>query len=74
VDSVTDASIVLLFVRDLDELASLMPGTIDRLAPGASLWVFFRKGSKAAGLNMNRDDVWAVAERCGSAPTRLEQR
>jgi hypothetical protein len=32
---------------------------------------FFRKGSKAAGLDMNRDDVWAVAEKKGLSPLGL---
>jgi hypothetical protein len=48
-----------------------MPPAVAGLAPGAALWVFFRKGSKAAGLDMNRDSVWAVAERLGLRPLGL---
>jgi hypothetical protein len=39
-----------------------MPRAVARLGPASALWVFFRKGSKEAGLDMNRDTVWAVAE------------
>jgi hypothetical protein len=45
-----------------------MPPAVASLAAGAAIWIFFRKGSKAAGLDMNRDDVWAVAERTGMRP------
>ncbi len=38
---------------------------------GAAVWVFFRKGSKAAGYDVNRDDIWAVAERLGLRPLGL---
>lgn len=48
-----------------------MPAAVDALAPGAALWVFFRKDSKAAKLDMNRDDVWEVAERLGLRPLGL---
>jgi hypothetical protein len=41
------------------------------MSPEAKLWVFFRKGSKTAGLDMNRDDVWAVGERLGMRPVSL---
>lgn len=66
-----DARLVFLFVSSRAELDSRMPAAVDALAPGAALWVFFRKGSKAAGLDMNRDDVWAVAERKGMRPLGL---
>jgi hypothetical protein len=62
------AQLVFLFVNSLADLESRMPPAVAGLAPGAALWVFFRKGSKAAGLTMNRDDVWAIAERLGMSP------
>jgi hypothetical protein len=33
--------------------------------------VFFRKGSKASGLDMSRNDVWAVAEQWTLRPVGL---
>jgi hypothetical protein len=48
-----------------------MPPTVASLAPGAALWVFYRKGSKAAGLEMNRDSVWSVAQKLDMRPLGL---
>jgi len=66
-----DAQIVLLFVQTRAELESKMPPAVDQLAPGAAIWVFYRKGSKAAGLDMNRDDIWAIAEGLNMRPLGL---
>ena len=63
-----EAQLVFLFVGTRAELDARMPAAVEALAPGAALWVFFRKGSKAAGLDMSRDDVWGVAERMGMRP------
>jgi hypothetical protein len=65
------AQLIFLFAKSRADLESRMPGAVASLAPGAKLWVFFRKGSKTAGLDMNRDDVWAVAERLGMRPVSL---
>lgn len=65
------AQLVFLFVTSRADLESRMPPAVGALAANAALWVFFRKGSKAAKLNMNRDDVWAVAERLGMRPLGL---
>ena len=65
---VSEAQLVFLFVGTRAELEVEMPKAVALLAPGAALWVFFRKGSKAAGLDMNRDSVWEVAERLGMRP------
>jgi len=65
------ADIVLLFVRSRSELENDMPPAVASLAPGAAIWVFFRKGSKTVELDMNRDDVWAVAEGMGLGPLGL---
>jgi hypothetical protein len=65
------AQLVFLFVNSRVDLESRMLSAVAALAPGAALWVFFRKGSKAAGLTMNRNDVWAIAERLGMRPLGL---
>ena len=66
-----EALLVFLFVNTRAELETLMPTAVAGLAPKAALWVFFRKGSKAAGLDMNRDDIWEVAERLSMRPLGL---
>ncbi len=66
-----DAEMVLVFPTDGAHLKRLMPAVVEQLAPRAVLWVFFRKGSKAAGLDMNRDTVWAVAESLDMRPLGL---
>ena len=40
------ADTVVLFAKDTDHLEAALPGAIARLAPGASLWVAYRKGGK----------------------------
>ena len=35
------------------------------------MFLFFRKGSKTAKLDMNRDDVWAIADPLGMSPLGL---
>ncbi len=65
------AELVFLFVSSRAELESRMPRAVAALAPTAALWVFFRKGAKAAKLDMNRDDVWAAAEKLGMRPLGL---
>ena len=48
-----------------------MPPTVAALAPGATIWVFYRKGSRGAGLDMSRDDIWALAEKLDLRPLGL---
>ena len=67
----SEAELVFLFVGTRAELDARMPRAVAGLAPGAALWVFYRKGSKAAGMDMNRDDVWALAEQLGMRPLGL---
>jgi len=64
----TEASLVFLFARTRAELESKMPKAVAALGEGSALWVFFQKGSKGAGLDMNRDTVWAVAEKLDMRP------
>jgi len=68
---VGEAQLVFLFASSMAELEALMPSAVAGLAPGAALWVFFRKGSKSAGFDMNRDSVWAIAERLDMRPLGL---
>ena len=63
-----NAQLVFLFVTSCAELEVQMPDAYQMLAPTAALWVFFRKGSKAAGFDMNRDSIWALAEKIGMRP------
>jgi hypothetical protein len=66
-----EADLVFLFVRSRAELETEIPRAIVRLGPRAALWVFFRKGSREAGLDMNRDTVWAAAEKLDLRPLGL---
>jgi hypothetical protein len=66
-----DAQLVFLFVRTRAELESRLPAAVAELATGTAIWVFYRKGSAAAGLDMNRDNIWAIAEELGMRPLGL---
>jgi hypothetical protein len=66
-----DAQLVFLFVRTRAELESGLPPAVAELASGAAIWVFYRKGSTAAGLDMSRDSIWAIAETLGMRPLGL---
>ena len=66
-----DAQLVFLFVRTRAELEERMPPAVAALGPASAIWVFFRKGSKDARLDMNRDTVWAVAEKLDMRPLGL---
>jgi len=65
------AQLVFLFVNTRAELEALMPPAVSGLAAGAALWVFYRKGSKSAGLDMSRDSIWAIAEKMDMRPLGL---
>jgi hypothetical protein len=65
------AELVFLFVSTRAELEARMPPAVAGLAPKAALWVFYRKGSKTAGFDMNRDDIWAIAEKMNMRPLGL---
>ena len=67
----TEAHLVFLIVNTFAELEAQMPPAVRGLAAGAAIWVFYRKGSKAAGLDMNRDSIWTVAEKMGLRPLGL---
>lgn len=66
-----NAQLVFLFARTRAELQARMPPAVAALGPSSAIWVFFRKGSRDAGLDMNRDDVWAIAEKLGMRPLGL---
>jgi hypothetical protein len=67
----SNAQTAFLFVKDRTDLDRHMPSVASQLGPGARLWVFFRKGSKAAGLDMNRNDIWASADALDLRPVGL---
>lgn len=66
-----EAQLVFLFVGDRKELEERMPQAVRDLPAGASIWVFFRKGSSSHGLDMSRNDVWDVADAAGMRPLGL---
>jgi hypothetical protein len=66
-----EAQLVFLFVHTRAELEAKMPSAVADLAPGSALWVFFRKARANAGLDMNRDTVWRVAENLNMRPLGL---
>lgn len=65
------AQLIFVFANTHAELQTLMPTAVRELAPGSALWVFFRKGSKSAGLDMSRNDVWTIAEKMNLRPLGL---
>ena len=66
-----EAQLVFLFVNTCAELEAQMPPAVAALAPKAAIWVFYRKGSKSAGLDMSRDSIWALAEKLELRPLGL---
>ena len=66
-----EAMLSFLFVRTRAELEEKMPAAVGRMSAGSAIWVFFQKGSKGAGLDVNRDTVWETAERLGLRPLGL---
>jgi hypothetical protein len=66
-----EAQLVFLFVGTQAELAENMPPAAAALPSGSALWVFYRKGSKAAGYEVNRDSIWSLAESLGMRPLGL---
>lgn len=66
-----EAQLLLIFIGSRAQLDERLPQAVADLCPSAILGVFFRKGSKAAGLEVNRDDVWAAASALGLRPMGL---
>ena len=48
------ADTVVLFAKDTDHLEAALPGAIARLAPGASLWIAYRKGGRSCIATRSR--------------------
>jgi hypothetical protein len=67
----SQAQLVFLFVARKADLEEKLPAAVREMGASAALWVFFRKGSASAGLDMSRNDVWAVAERLELRPLGL---
>jgi len=66
-----EAELVFLFARTRAELQTELPPAVRSLSPRSAIWVFFRKGSRNSGLDMNRDTVWTAAEKLGMRPLGL---
>lgn len=66
-----EAELVFLFVRTASQLKAKMPAAVAALGPASAIWVFFRKGSKDAGLDVNRDTIWAAADKLHMRPLGL---
>ncbi len=66
-----EADVVILFATTGEQLDTGLPAAVASLKPGAAVWVFFRKGSKGAGVEINRDRVWALAETLDLRPLGL---
>jgi hypothetical protein len=71
VDSASEADVVLLFATTQTEYAERVEALQPKLARTAVLWVCYPKGSKAAGLDISRDTIWAHAEARGWRPVGL---
>lgn len=58
-----DFDFVQLFVRSMSELQASLSLATDAVRHDALLWICYPKGSKKAGLDLNRDSLWeAVTE------------
>jgi hypothetical protein len=68
VDELRGADHVLVFVSKRAEVEERIPATVKAIGPTTDYWVIFRKGSKAAGLDMSRDTIWEVASALGMRP------
>ncbi len=66
-----EAQLVFVFVASKADLESHLPEVVAGLAPGAAIWVFFRKGGRSTGAEVGRDDIWSLAERLGLRPLGL---
>lgn len=56
------ADVVLLFVKDADDLASRIADAVEATAPEGILWICYPKTKAAGGTDINRDDVWRLVE------------
>lgn len=65
-----EADLVFVFVSTRAELeAEMLP--LGRALRDATLWVFYPKGSKAAGHDVSRDTIWPLAESLGLKPVGM---
>jgi hypothetical protein len=65
-----EAQLVFLFAQTRSELEKGMPAAVGRLSAD-SIDLGVQKGAKQAGLDMNRNTVWALAEKLGLRPLGL---
>jgi hypothetical protein len=50
--------VVLAFARDTKELARIAPRAVAALAPGAALWIAYRKKARGVESDLSRDHGW----------------
>ena len=56
------ADVVLLFVKDADDLTTRIADAVGATAPDGILWVCYPKTKATGGTDINRDDVWRLVE------------
>lgn len=54
--------VVLLFVKDADDLQTRIASGVDAVSPDGILWVCYPKTKDAGGTDLNRDVVWRLVE------------
>lgn len=59
------ADVVLAFARDAQELARIAPRAVAALAPGAALWIAYRKKARGAESDLSRDHGWDAVTAVG---------
>lgn len=67
------ACALLLFVNNMAEAKTLIPGAVASLAsvePEGILWVAYPKGSGKRKFDVNRDTLWPVVQAQGWRPVR----
>jgi hypothetical protein len=71
VTSTDDADVILMFAASQAEFDQRLASLRSALRPGVALWICYPKGSKAAGMDISRDTIWAAAEPLGYRPVGL---
>ena len=51
---------VQIFVKNMADLHDLLPVAIQAVKANALLWIAYPKGSAKAGMDVNRDSLWAA--------------
>ena len=59
------ADVIQVFIRSRVDFDALVPPLRQALAPKGILWVTYPKGGAKAGVDVNRDSIWARAREVG---------